>query len=174
MLDGVVGAADSLDSTSTRVELLPSGSLRLGEIIERIRANDPRVVARFVRVLIAEDNTHVSELVKTGLATATRRELRDVTFGFDTAADGAAALELLRRQPFDAAIIDIYLPVLDGAAVIRHIRTTLGQPAMPVIALSGGGEDAREIGLRAGASTFLEKPVRLRSILETLRQLIEV
>jgi CheY-like chemotaxis protein len=127
-----------------------------------------------MRMLIAENNTHVCELVKSGLTTASRRELRDMAFGFDTAADGGTALELLKHHKFDAAIVDIYRPVLDGAALIRQIRTTLGLPRMPVIALSGGGDAARNAALRAGASTFLDKPIRLRSIIETLRQLTAV
>lgn len=174
VLDGVVGPESEADSTWTHVQLLPSATVRLAAIVERIRANDRRVVVPILRVLIAEDNTHICELVKSGLTTATRRELRDIAFGFDTALDGAAALELLRHTKFDAAIIDIYLPVLDGAALIRQIRTTLGMPRMPVIALSGGGDAARNAALRAGASTFLDKPIRLRSVVETLRQLIAV
>jgi CheY-like chemotaxis protein len=172
VLEGVVRPSTDEGSTWTHVELLASSTPRLASIVDRIRANDRRVVVPVMRVLIAEDNTHVCELVKTGLTTATRRELRDIAFDFDTALDGGTALELLRHNKFDAAIVDIYLPVLDGAGLIRHIRTTLDLPNMPVIALSGGGAAARNAALRAGASTFLEKPIRLRSIVETLRQLV--
>jgi CheY-like chemotaxis protein len=174
VVDGVVRPSPDDTSTWTRVELLTSATVRLAAIVDRIRAGDRRVVVPVVRVLIAEDNTHVCELVKTGLTTATRRELRDMAFEFATALDGGAAVELLKHHQFDAAIIDIYLPVLDGAGLIRQIRTTLGLPQMPVIALSGGGEAARNAALRAGASTFLDKPIRLRSIVETLRQLVAV
>ena len=174
VLDGVVRPSPDEGSTWTHVELLASATLRLASIVERIRANDRRVIVPVVRVLIAEDNTHVCELVKTGLTTATRRELRDLAFDFATALDGGAAVELLKHHHFDAAIVDVYLPVLDGAGLIRQIRTTLGLPHMPVIAMSGGGEPARNAALRAGASTFLDKPMRLRSIIETLRQLVAV
>lgn len=174
VLDGVVRPSPDEGSTWTHVELLASATLRLASIVERIRANDRRVIVPVVRVLIAEDNTHVCELVKTGLTTATRRELRDLAFEFATALDGGAAVELLKHHPFDAAIVDVYLPVLDGPGLIRQIRTTLGLPHMPVIAMSGGGEPARNAALRAGASTFLDKPMRLRSIIETLRQLVAV
>jgi CheY-like chemotaxis protein len=174
VVDGIVGPQADGESAWTHVQLLGSATPRLAAIVERIRNSDKRVVVPVLRVLIAEDNTHVCELVKSGLTTATRRELRDIAFGFDTAADGGAALDLLKRTKFDAAIVDIYLPVLDGAGLIRQIRTTLGQPRMPVIALSGGGDAARNAALRAGASTFLDKPIRLRNIVETLRQLIPV
>jgi CheY-like chemotaxis protein len=174
VVEGIVRPHGEDESSWTHVGLLASATPRLAAIVERIRQGDKRVVVPVLRVLIAEDNTHVCELVKNGLTTATRRELRDIAFGFDTAADGGAALELLKRTTFDAAIVDIYLPVLDGAGLIRQIRTTLAQPRMPVIAMSGGGDAARNAALRAGASTFLDKPIRLRSIVETLRQLIAV
>ena len=174
VLEGVVRPVQDEGSTSTHVELAASSTPRLAAIVGRIRANDRRVIVPVVHVLIAEDNTHVCELVKTGLTTATRRELRDIAFTFDTALDGGTALELLKRRPFDAAIVDIYLPVLDGVGLIRQIRTTLGLTSMPVIALSGGGDAARNAALRAGATTFLDKPIRLRSIVETLRQMIAV
>ena len=174
VVDGVVKPHADGDSTWTHVRLLSSATPRLAAIVERIRAKDRRVVVPVARVLIAEDNTHVCELVKNGLTAATRRELRDMAFDFNTAGDGGAALELLKQSSFDAAIIDIYLPVLDGGALIRQIRTTLGLPRMPVIAMSGGGDAARNIAVRSGASSFLDKPIRLRSIVETLRQLITV
>lgn len=174
VLDGVVGPHDDGAPTSTHVQLLATTAPRLAAIIERIRANDRRVIVPVLRVLIAEDNTHICALVKSGLTAATRRELRDIAFGFDTALDGGAALELLKHNKFDAAIVDVYLPVLDGGALIRQIRTTLGLTTMPVIAVSGGGDAARNAALRAGATKFLDKPIQLRSIVETLRQLIAV
>jgi CheY-like chemotaxis protein len=174
VLEGVVRPQPDGESTCTHVELLASSTPRLAAIVDRIRARDRRVIVPVARVLIAEDNTHVCELVKSGLSTATRRDLRDMAFDFDTALDGAAALELLKHSQFDAAIIDVYLPVLDGAALIRQIRTTLGLTRMPIIALSGGGAAARNVALRAGATTFLDKPIRLRSIIEALGQLLTV
>jgi CheY-like chemotaxis protein len=174
VLDAVVRSTAEVESSWTHVQLLASATPRLAAIVERIRAGDRRVIVPVVRVLIAEDNTHVCELVKSGLTTATRRELNDVAFAFETALDGGTALELLKRNTFDAAIIDVYLPVLDGGELIRQIRTTLGLTRMPVIAMSGGGDAAFRVAQRAGASTFLDKPIRLRSFVETLRQLIPV
>ncbi|HEY5927631.1 MAG TPA: response regulator, partial [Kofleriaceae bacterium] len=150
---------------------LDSAAARLATMVERIRARDRRVVVPVVRVLIAEDNAHVSELVKNGLTAAARREMRGLAFCFDIALDGAAALELLKCKPFDAAIVDVYLPVLDGAGLIRQMRGPLGLAHMPVIGLSGGGEAARNAALRAGATDFLDKPIQLRRILDMLRRL---
>jgi CheY-like chemotaxis protein len=174
VLDGVVQPQPDPEPKWTFVRLLDSATPRLKAIVDRIHAGDRRVVVPVFHVLLAEDNPHVCELVKTGLMTATRRELRDIAFAFDTAADGATALQLLKHNRFDAMIVDVYLPVLDGATLIRQVRTALGLAKMPVIALSGGGDPARHAAMRAGASSFLDKPIRLRSIIETLRGLLEV
>src|SRR5436853_102109 len=81
-------------------------------------------------------------------------------------ATGRDALDLLRRRPFDAAIIDIYLPVIDGAHVIHTLRTEL-KLTIPVIAVSAGGPSVRELALEAGADMFIDKPMRLRHVIET-------
>jgi CheY-like chemotaxis protein len=156
------------------VELLDPTVGRLAGAVERIRSRDPKAVGNVYNVLIVEDNHHVCELVCNGLAASTRRELRDVQFAFETAENGAIALDLLKRRSFHAAIIDLYLPVMDGATLIQHTRKTLGLTSLPIITMSGGGESARSAALRAGTSVFLDKPVRLRDVVATMRQLIGV
>jgi CheY-like chemotaxis protein len=154
------------------VELLTTALTRLATLVPRIRERDRRVVMPVVNVLIVEDNRHVSELVTSGLAASARREVRDVMFTFQTADNGGAALELLKHKKFDAAIIDIYLPVLDGSTLIRQMRTTLGFTRMPIIGISGGGVSAQAAAVRAGATVFLDKPVRLRHLIDAMRGLI--
>ena len=174
IVEGVVRDVASPDAAWTHVELVPSVRDSLRSLVDRIRADDRRVVAPVVRVLIAEDNAYVCELVRTGVTTAARRELRDTVFAFETAHDGGGARELLATRRFDAAIIDVYLPVLDGEDLIRQIRGDLGLATLPVIALSGGGETARALALRAGATAYLDKPIRLRMVVDALRELIAV
>lgn len=166
-------ARDKLD-TGLVIALLSGGSAKLAEIVERVRARDPKVLAPVVSVLIVEDNKHVCELVCQGLAGTARRELKDVTFTFETAADGAAALQLLKTRTFDAAIVDVYLPVLDGPSMIQQARTSLGLTDLPIITMSAGGDSARDAALKAGATVFLDKPVRLREVVATMRQLLAV
>lgn len=156
------------------VRLLSGAAQKLEEIVERVRARDPQVIAQVLNVLIVEDNKHVCELVCQGLAGTARRELKDVTFQFETAEDGAAALELLKTRTFDAAIVDVYLPVLDGASMIQQARTSLGLTDLPIITMSAGGDSARDAALKAGATVFLDKPVRLREVVATMRQLLAV
>lgn len=171
-LDGVVRGAepDGVNAVAVGVRI----GAELAGIVKRIRERDPRVVLPVLDVLIVEDNPHVSQLVANGLAASARRDLGHVAFRFTTAEDGGAALDLLRRAKFDAAIVDVYLPVLDGPALIRQVRTSLGLVDLPIITMSAGGDSARAAALNAGATVFLGKPVRLREVVETMRRLIKV
>jgi len=86
--------------------------------------------------------------------------------------DGRQAIEILRREPFDALIIDVYLPILDGPKVIHQARHELGLGDLPIIAVSAGGDSARRSALDAGANIFLDKPMRLRHVLDTIQRLV--
>ncbi len=145
----------------------------LAAIVERIRTRDPRTVSRLFRVLVVEDNRHVAALIEQGLRGSSRRDFGGgVSFSFRTAEDGRAAIEILRRETFDALIIDVYLPIMDGPRVIATARTELGLTELPIIAVSAGGDAARNAALAAGANIFLDKPMRLRQVIETIQRLL--
>ncbi len=145
----------------------------LATIVERIRRNDPRTVSRLFKVLVVEDNRHVAALIQDGLRGSSRRDFHDnISFVFKSAEDGRAAVEILRREQFDALIIDVYLPVLDGPKVIAQCRTELGLADLPIIAVSAGGDSARKSALAAGANIFLDKPMRLRQVIDTIQRLL--
>jgi uncharacterized protein (TIGR02266 family) len=145
----------------------------LASVIERIRNKDPRTVSRLFRVLVVEDNRHVAELIQEGLRGSTRRDFGNgVSFAFRNAEDGRAAVEILRRETFDALIIDVYLPILDGPKVIAQARSELGLSELPIIAVSAGGDAARRSALEAGANIFLDKPMRLRQVIDTIQRLL--
>jgi CheY-like chemotaxis protein len=88
------------------------------------------------------------------------------------AEDGRTALDALREESFDVVIIDIYLPILDGSKVIMMARQELGLTDLPIIAVSAGGDAARDAALEAGATIFLDKPMRLRRMVETMQRLL--
>ena len=145
----------------------------LAAIVDRIRTRDPGTMARLLRVLVVEDNRHVAQLVQQGLTGAMRRDSGGmVSFVFRNAEDGRQAIEILRTERFDAVIIDVYLPIVDGPHVIMTARNELGLTTLPIIAVSGGGDAARDAALRAGANIFLEKPMRLRRVIETMQRLL--
>ena len=147
----------------------------LAGIVEKIRRNDPKTVSRLFRVLVVEDNRHVATLIQDGLRGSSRRDFRDnISFVFKSAEDGRQAVEILKREQFDALIIDVYLPVLDGPKVIQAARSELGLQDLPIIAVSAGGDAARKSALAAGANIFLDKPMRLRQVIDTIQRLLMV
>jgi uncharacterized protein (TIGR02266 family) len=145
---------------------------RLDALVRRIAARDPELVGRIMRVLVVEDNPHVAGLIREGLEGGSRRELGDrLAFQCETVANGREALAALRAGAFDVLIIDIYLPVLDGAQVIAQVRADERLRQLPIVAVSGGGAPARDAALSAGADFFLDKPMRLADIVATMRRL---
>lgn len=148
---------------------------KLEELMTLIVQRDPQVVTRLIKVLVVEDNPHVARLIRDGLRGSGRRTFgEDLAFNFRMASNGREALDLLRMEPFDALIIDVYMPVLDGASVIEEVRADEELKSMPIIAVSAGGERAREFAMDAGADFFLDKPMRLRQIIETMQRLLDI
>lgn len=146
---------------------------QLASVVQRIRTRDPKTVSRLFRVLVVEDNRHVASLIHDGLKGSSRREFGGgVTFAVRQAEDGRQAVEMLRREAFDALIVDVYLPVIDGARVIQTARGELGLAELPIIAVSAGGDTARRSALDAGANIFLDKPMRLRQVIDTIQKLL--
>jgi uncharacterized protein (TIGR02266 family) len=147
---------------------------QLAQMIDRIRARDPGTVSRTYRVLVVEDNRHVATLIEDGLRGSVRRQtaVPGVSFSVRNAEDGRQAVEILRQEQFDALIVDVYLPVLDGAKLIQIARGELGLSDLPIIAVSAGGDSARRSALEAGANIFIDKPMRLRQVIETIHRLL--
>jgi uncharacterized protein (TIGR02266 family) len=172
-IDGVVRWTRAGEDAGVGIEFLEGDGLtRLAQVIERVRARDPRTVSRLVRMLVVEDNPHVAAFIGDGLAGSGKRG-GDLAFSVRTAANGRDALALLETDRFDAMIIDVYLPVIDGAHVIEQVRARLGLTDLPVIAVSAGGDAARASALRAGANMFIDKPMRLRQVIDTIRALMK-
>ncbi len=156
------------------IEFAP-GSARdqLATVVDKIRARDPSMVSQTFRVLVVEDNRHVASLIHDGLRGSARRDFGNgVQFVVRNADDGRQAIDMLRREKFDALIVDMYLPVIDGAKVIQAARSELGLDALPIIAVSAGGDTARKSALAAGANIFLDKPMRLRQVIDTIQRLL--
>ena len=146
---------------------------QLAGLIEKINRRDPKTVSRLFHVLVVEDNRHVATLIQDGLKGSARRDFGGgVSFVVRQAEDGRKAIEILRKETFDALIVDVYLPVIDGAKVIATARGELGLVALPIIAVSAGGDTARKSALDAGANIFLDKPMRLRQVIDTIQKLM--
>jgi uncharacterized protein (TIGR02266 family) len=141
----------------------------LAKVIEAVRRRDADVVKRIIRILVVEDNPHVARLIEDGLR---KHRFRNVEFDFTVSNDGHQALSNLESNEYDAAIIDMYLPVMDGSHLIAHIRRTVRTSTMPIVAVSAGGPPARKEAFEAGADLFLDKPMRLRQIVDSMVTLV--
>jgi uncharacterized protein (TIGR02266 family) len=125
------------------------------------------------RVLVAEDNPLVREMLRFGVrkfhgsGPAARRQLEVIE-----AENGQQAWENIQEGAADLAIIDYYMPVMNGAQLIRRIRETENLSSLPVIVVSVGGEEARQDSYAAGADLFLDKPVLLGQLFDSLRRLL--
>ena len=102
-----------------------------------------------MRLLLAEDDAILSDALVTQLGQA--------GFEVEHAPNGAVAEFLLLRERFDAAVLDIGLPMVDGLTVLKRVRCV--KPALPVLVLTAlDGLDDRVAGLNAGADDYLTKP----------------
>jgi len=87
---------------------------------------------------------------------------------------GEAGLVLLAREPFDAVVLDLMLPGIDGLEVCRRIRAQSGATSdLPVLMLTARGDAAdRVVGLELGADDYLPKPFEPRELLARLRAIL--
>jgi len=75
---------------------------------------------------------------------------------------------------FHLVMTDLYMPVMDGFALVERIRQEDKLKNIPVIVISAGGKDAQEKALAAGVDIYLRKPVKLAEVLETVKQLLRI
>jgi uncharacterized protein (TIGR02266 family) len=134
---------------------------------------EPRTRTRkSFRVLLVEDNAFVSELFRHAVMKF-RSELEDCReHEVMIARTGHEALRLLESKSPDMVIVDHYLPGITGCALIRKIRKTQGLEATPVLMISVGGAEIRREALEAGATLYMDKPILLTQLLDTLRALL--
>jgi two-component system response regulator MprA len=116
-----------------------------------------------VRVLIADADRANRESLA--------RMLESEGYAVTDVADGAAALSTTRRVSFDALIIDVTMPGVDGLGVCRVLRTSGDYTPILVLTARAGTAD-RVAGLDAGADDYLLKPFELDELLARLRALL--
>jgi len=119
-----------------------------------------------LQLLVAEDNPNNQQIV--------RELLEDEGAQVRIAADGqeAVAAVAAATTPFDAVLMDLQMPVLDGLAATRQIRQRLDQRALPIVAMTANAMPAdREACLAAGMSEHVGKPFELDALVGLLRRL---
>jgi two-component system, OmpR family, response regulator len=114
------------------------------------------------RVLVVDDDLRLHELLAS--------YLRQHGFEVSRALDGASALGMLDAEPFDAVLLDVMMPGIDGLEVCRRIRKKLDTPVIMLTAK--GDETDRIVGLELGADDYLAKPFNPRELLARLRAVL--
>lgn len=116
-----------------------------------------------MRILLVEDDMKISSFILKGL--------KEAGFAVDHAADGEDGLHLALHEPYDAAVIDIMLPKLDGLSIIEELRRR--KINTPLIILSAKRSvDDRVKGLQMGGDDYLTKPFSFSELLARVQALI--
>lgn len=116
-----------------------------------------------MRILVVEDDPKIASFVVKGL--------KQSGFAVDAFADGDEAHTMASTVTYDAAVVDIMLPGMDGLELVRRLRKAGGR--MPVIFLSAKASvEDRVRGLQAGADDYLTKPFAFSELLARVQALI--
>lgn len=118
------------------------------------------------RVLVAEDNPINQQVVREFL------NLSGITV--EIANNGKEALALLKEGAFDAVLMDVHMPEMDGFKATQLIRSRLHFAELPVIALTAGvTQEERERCIASGMNDFIPKPINPKQLISTLVQWIK-
>jgi two-component system OmpR family response regulator len=116
-----------------------------------------------MRVLVVEDDAKIASFVTRGL--------KQAGYAVDHVSDGEAGLALAESTDYDAAIIDVMLPKLDGISLVRRLR--LSRRLTPILFLSAKSSvDDRVRGLQSGGDDYLTKPFAFSELLARVHALI--
>lgn len=116
-----------------------------------------------MRILVAEDEKDLNRLLST--------RLKAEHYSVDSCFDGQEALDYLAGAPYDAVILDIMMPILDGLSVLKKIRQSGSQVPVLLLTAKDSVED-RVCGLDAGANDYLVKPFAFEELLARIRVLL--
>ncbi|ONG55824.1 DNA-binding response regulator [Pseudoroseomonas deserti] len=116
-----------------------------------------------MRLLVAEDEPHI--------AADLRGALEQAGYAVDVAVDGEAAWFQAEVEAYDAMVLDLGLPRLDGLSLLRRLRAA--GSTMPVLILTArDGWREKVEGIDAGADDYLAKPFRMEELLARLRAIL--
>jgi CheY-like chemotaxis protein len=142
-----------------------------GGTVEADRASpappEDRLAERLpLRILVAEDNAVNQQLVLL--------LLQKLGYRADVAANGVEALEALERQPYDAVLMDVEMPEMDGLEATRRIHRQWPRERRPhVVAVTANAmEGERELCIQAGMDDFITKPIRLEELSGALTRVV--
>jgi len=116
-------------------------------------------------ILVVDDEANIIELA--------RMYLEQENFRVEEARDGAAALEIVARQPPALMVLDLMLPEVDGWEVCRRVRAGDATPDLPIIMLTARDDDVDKIvGLELGADDYVTKPFNPRELVARVKAIL--
>jgi len=116
-----------------------------------------------MRILVVEDDADLSRQLKDAL--------KDVGYAVDVASDGEEGHHLGDTEPYDAVILDLGLPVIDGVSVLQKWRAD--GKSFPVLILTARDQWSEKVaGFDAGADDYLTKPFHTEELMARLRALL--
>jgi CheY-like chemotaxis protein/HPt (histidine-containing phosphotransfer) domain-containing protein len=125
-------------------------------------APDRLAEQRPLRILVVEDNAVNQQLVLL--------MLQKVGYRADVAGNGVEALEALERQPYDAVLMDVEMPEMDGLEATRRIHESLSRERRPhIIAVTANAmQGERELCIQAGMDDYIAKPIHIDELTAAL------
>lgn len=118
-----------------------------------------------IRILVVDDEPNNQRILN---YTLNKKGYETITAG-----TGEAALELLKENTPDLAILDVSMPGMDGITLLEHIRAMPQFARLPVIILTGSGDDDERLRAeRMGIQAFLTKPASSKTVLEVVGSLL--
>jgi PAS domain S-box-containing protein len=140
-----------------------------GAVQRAVARRAAALVAKPLRILLAEDSPDNRLLIEA--------YLRDTSYRLDQAENGEVALRKFATGHYDAILMDIQMPVMDGyeaAAEIRRLEQADHRRPTPIIALTASAQDeAVRRSLKMGCDAHLTKPVKRSTLLEAIRDAVE-
>jgi CheY-like chemotaxis protein len=120
---------------------------------------------RLYRILVVDNDTITCIL--------TVRHIESLGFRADAVSSGEQALASLRKDKYDAVLMDCKMPGMDGYETTRRLRQDPRFAGLAVIAHTGSDDDVREQCLEAGMDGFLTKPIVREEMARVLTQSLE-
>jgi two-component system sensor histidine kinase/response regulator len=117
-------------------------------------------------ILVVDDERDARDIAGSLLANA----------GYEVlyAGNGAEAIALLRRRPVDLIVMDMMMPVMDGIAATRKLKSDPATAGIPILAITGDPGDAlREDATAAGCDTYLIKPLNPVALISLVRHWVK-
>jgi len=121
-----------------------------------------------LHILLVDDNQHMRAITSAILQSAGARNIREV-------ADGSSALEALRQNPADLAIVDFNMAPMDGVEFTRLVRNSPDSPNpyLPIIMMTGHSEKNRVMEARdVGVTEFVVKPITAKAVFDRIQAVI--